>query len=236
MSFETNDPNEPGPSASECSQTSDPNEAGPSTPESSQTSDQAKARPSAPQSSQTNNKTEAKASAPESSQTNEQTDAGPSMPVSSQTNVQTDGKPSDPKSGKSNNRTEATLTIADISPLPKCSQTKRFVNRKKGKFGMLNGSPDITQLKAAVAEKNAKALRKSARRTKKRIVLAESSDEEEPFAPDDEDPSCIYCMEPWSHSRAKEWWLQCQTCRQWCHAECIGLPKTSKRVICDICQ
>lgn len=87
-----------------------------------------------------------------------------------------------------------------------------------------------------VAEKKAETLRKSARKTAKRIVLAESGDEEEPFASDDEDPSCIYCMEPWSHSRAKEWWLQCQTCRRWCHAECIGLPKTSKRVICDICK
>lgn len=40
-----------------------------------------------------------------------------------------------------------------------------------------------------VAEKKAETLRKSARKTAKRIVLAESGDEEEPFASDDEDPS-----------------------------------------------
>lgn len=174
---------------------------------------------------------------PTSSQSNELAEAGPSKPIGFQSNELSEAELLEPVSSQSNDQTDQRVspTIADISPLPKSSQITR-ITRKKGKFGMLNASPDIAQLKAIVAEKQAAALRKSARQVKKRVMLTTSSDEEEPFASDDEDTCCIYCMEPFSHSRSREWWLQCQICRQWCHAECIGLPKTTKRVICDICK
>lgn len=100
---------------------------------------------------------------------------------------------------------------------------------------MLNASPGIARLKEIITEKAAANLRKSARQVKKKIVLPSSSDDEEPVASDDEDTSCIYCLGLWSRSRARECWLQCQVCRQWCHAECIGLPKTAKSVICEVC-
>ncbi|CAH2101236.1 unnamed protein product [Euphydryas editha] len=152
-----------------------------------------------------------------------------------QSAVVSDAAPPESVSFQSDDHKKLSPTIADISPLPKSSQLKR-VNRNKGKFGILNASPDIAELKAIVADKKAADLRKSTRKSTKRVVLAASSNEEEPVASDDEDPSRIYCMDPWSHSRSREWWLQCQACRAWCHAECIGLPKTAKRVICDICK
>lgn len=191
------------------------------------------------ESSQASNQTEAGPSNSMSSQSNDDIEAGPANPIipeNFQLNDQAEAGLPLPTRSQSNNQTKSSPTIADISPLPKSSQIKRFTNPKKGKFGMLNASPDIAQLKAVVSEKKAASLRKCARQAKKKIVLAVSSDEEELVASDDEDPSSIYCMEPWNHSRTKEWWLQCQLCRQWCHAERIGLPKTSKKVICDVCK
>lgn len=139
-----------------------------------------------------------------------------------------------PKASTSNN-TEQDLTIADISPLPVATITKRS-NRKKGKFGILNSTPDMEELKSVVAMKRAEEHRKSARRTKKRVFYSSSDSDQDVSKEEDEDPFCIYCTEPYSRSRAREWWLRCQICKRWCHAQCIGLPKSSKVVICDVCK
>lgn len=133
------------------------------------------------------------------------------------------------------------LSISEISPLPKAIFTKRS-NRKKGKFGVLNSTPDMDELKLEVASKKATILKRSAVRSAKRKIRIPSSSESENEEPEfsgseeEEDPACIYCLEPYSRSRCKEWWLRCQVCQKWCHAECIGLPRSAKIIICDICK
>lgn len=133
------------------------------------------------------------------------------------------------------------LSISEISPLPKATVTTRS-KRKKGKFGVLNATPDIEDLKLKEASKKATVLRQSARRSVKRKVRIPSSSESENEEPEysaseeEEDPACIYCLEPYSMSRRKEWWLRCQLCQKWCHADCMGLPRTAKIIICDICK
>lgn len=169
----------------------------------------------------------------QNSHSSDQPVAGHSDVTNFQLNQQADV--SEPVASSSKNESELSPSIADISPLPKSSKCKR-TNRRKGKYGTLNGTPDIAQLKAIVANKEAADLRRSARQAKKTIVFETSSDEEPVVSEYDGNPSCIYCMGLWTHSRSKEWWLQCQVCREWCHGECIGLPKTSKYVICDICK
>lgn len=129
------------------------------------------------------------------------------------------------------------LSISDISPLPIAPVTKRS-NRKRGKFGVLNSTPDMAELKSEVASKKTAALKRSARSVKKRVYIqssSESENEEPAYSDDEEDPACMYCLEPYSRSRSREWWLRCQVCKRWCHADCIGLPKSAKIVICDIC-
>lgn len=133
------------------------------------------------------------------------------------------------------------LSISEISPLPKATVTIRS-KRKKGKFGVLNATPDIEELKSEEASKKTTALRKSARRSAKKKVRMPSSSESEKEeleyseSEEEKDPACIYCLEPYSVSRHKEWWLRCQLCHKWCHADCMGLPRTAKIVICDICK
>ncbi|KAB0801102.1 hypothetical protein PPYR_05456 [Photinus pyralis] len=162
------------------------------------------------------------------------------------------------------------ISVEDILPLPVTTQTTRKVNKRRGKYGFLNSTPEIKAVKDLVAEKAAEALRKSAKAAKRRVLVegdvqnkneipdkplrrsgravqkhivvgnedTEESSEEDPFAGEDaeNDVSCIYCNDLYSRSRSNELWVQCQECRQWCHAECAGAEKKFKTFICDICK
>lgn len=143
------------------------------------------------------------------------------------------------ENGNNQSQDVENISVAEISPIPIASQRKSN-NRKKGKYGVLNTTPNINLAKQIVAEKEAQALRKSARAAKKRLVTEEDSDEEvkdmETVDDDEEDAACIYCNELFSLSRARETWLRCQNCKKWAHAECAGLHKFAKRFICDICS
>ena len=40
-----------------------------------------------------------------------------------------------------------------------------------------------------------------------------------------EDCCCLVCVEPYSNSRPREAWIQCQTCKKWSHEDCTSIPK-----------
>lgn len=134
------------------------------------------------------------------------------------------------------------ISVADLSPIPTTSQTRR-TNRRKGKYGVLNSTPEIVLAKQLVAEKEAAFRRKSARAAKqiKKRITVDSDPSEEHIkdmqieTDDEEDAACIFCNELFSRSRTRETWLRCQVCNKWAHAECAGVSKSSKRFICDIC-
>lgn len=136
----------------------------------------------------------------------------------------------------------SSITVAEISPLPVATQIKRKTNRKRGKYGILNSTPEVEAAKQIIVEKRAKELRKSARKIKKKVFIeekasSESSDEPELFVDDDEDDAaCIFCNELFSTSRFKETWIKCQLCAKWSHAECAGVDKKQKVYMCDICR
>ena len=35
----------------------------------------------------------------------------------------------------------------------------------------------------------------------------------------------MVCVEPYSNSRPREAWIQCQTCNKWSHEHCTSVPK-----------
>lgn len=133
------------------------------------------------------------------------------------------------------------ISIQDISSLPVCcAATKNRKPRNGGKYGVLNSTPEVEIAKAAIVEKEAATLRKSARAAKKRLVIVEENEEEtEGFPVDDheeDDAACLYCNELYSFSRSNEHWILCQKCNQWCHCECAGVSRRVKQFTCDICK
>lgn len=129
------------------------------------------------------------------------------------------------------------ISVADISPIPSAAQVKRS-NRRKGKFGVINTTPEIFLAKQMVAEKEAQSLRKTARAVKKRLIIPEEELEEEASqieTDDEDDAACLYCNELYSCSRSREKWMRCQSCHKWAHNECAGLSDRAKRFICEIC-
>lgn len=133
------------------------------------------------------------------------------------------------------------ISIQDISPLPVSSvATKNRKPRKGGKYGVLNNTPEIEIAKAAIVEKEAATLRKSARAAKRKLVVVEESEEEiEGFPLEDheeDDAACLYCNDLYSFSRLNEDWIRCQKCNQWCHSECAGVNKRVKQFTCDVCN
>ena len=112
------------------------------------------------------------------------------------------------------------LTVADISPLPKVPTPIK--QRQKRKLeAILTSSPNIKELKEKQALKVARETRESARATKRRLDFCPGEAfEEGVFDNNDEDTAaCIYCNELYSHSKAKDLWLQCMSCKLWAHLE-----------------
>lgn len=126
----------------------------------------------------------------------------------------------------------------DISPLPKALEKKNATKQtRRGKYGVLNTTPEIQMMKNIVIEKEAAALRKAARAAKKKLKISEDEDEPqcEDVEDDDDDAACIYCNDLYSNSRDKEPWIRCQKCSNWCHCHCADVKKSKKMFVCELC-
>lgn len=51
---------------------------------------------------------------------------------------------------------------------------------------------------------------------------------------DDNETACLYCNDLYSRSRSREKWIQCMTCKSWCHTACADVSPRSTMFICDI--
>ena len=63
-------------------------------------------------------------------------------------------------------------------------------------------------MKTKLIVENTKPVKIQSKKTKSKNVN-ESSDEEEWF--------CLFCVEPYSNSRAGEKWIKCMSCKDWAH-------------------
>lgn len=105
-----------------------------------------------------------------------------------------------------------------------------------------NSTPDVKELKQKEGEKAMIERKKYGRRAKKEVVIEEGISNEEEYEEygtdvddNESDVGCLYCNELYSRSRNKETWIQCQTCRSWCHTECAGVDKKTKQFLCELC-
>ncbi|XP_074036735.1 uncharacterized protein [Leptinotarsa decemlineata] len=94
------------------------------------------------------------------------------------------------------NREVGSISMAEISPLPKASASQRR------KYGVINTTPEIDLAKQLVADKKAQALRKFTRAAKK--VLIPEEDSEKDSSDLEDDVAYIFCNELYSRSRAGE--------------------------------
>lgn len=101
----------------------------------------------------------------------------------------------------------------------------------------MNTTPEVEEIKMAHIEKEKKAREKLARKAKKNLKIVDEDEEAgtQAYSDADSDVACPYCNELYSMSRPREYWLKCQTCERWCHAECAGADPKVKQFQCDIC-
>ena len=132
--------------------------------------------------------------------------------------------------------------ICSFSPRPKLSRP-RPRTRKAESATVLTSSPYKLQLieKRAEKEEKDKAIIKrrlitqkkkatkenKGRASKRSKKTSDSSDGE------DEEWPCLICAEPFTNSRHREVWLQCQSCKKWAHKDCTpGSPY----FVCPNCE
>ena len=149
-------------------------------------------------------------------------------------------KPSTSSVIHTNKRSSSHVSCLDILPLPKATQTVEKRKRKSGSYGVLNSTPEITNLQLAASEKAEKERQKSLRKRmtviKKVADTCEDSPTDEPYSDnDEEDHACLYCNEMFSKSKRRERWIQCQVGKEWAHTDCAGVDKKIKTYICELC-
>lgn len=140
-------------------------------------------------------------------------------------------------SGYSKNQPNINQLCQELSPIPSAPRKLNQRKRKRGKVGVLNTTPEVEAIKMAHIEKEKKAREKLARKAKKNLKIVDEDEEAgtQAYSDADSDVACPYCNELYSMSRPREYWLKCQTCERWCHAECAGADPKVKQFQCDIC-
>ena len=112
--------------------------------------------------------------------------------------------------------------------------------QKKGKSAILTDTPEKTYLEEKKKEQDAKKKKVSKRvlsekKGKKKVT---KGNKKKKFVDDEEDEKeeedyCLVCLSPYSASKSREVWIQCQECKLWAHEACTsGLPN----YICQNCD
>ena len=173
-----------------------------------------------------------------------------------------------PDTDRSSAIAAATALIQEVSPLPKCSTSRKRTRQVEG-AEVVTGSP----YKQRVLEKELKKSRKSQAglkdkmHTKKKVTCrsdkprgrkpanresnqatskketrksgltktsGQKGEKKKSHSRQEDDVPCIYCDENYSNSVPGEEWIQCGTCRGWCHVDCSS-GESSRGFICDFC-
>lgn len=134
------------------------------------------------------------------------------------------------------------VKLSEISPIPQ--KTSRETKRKRKSTGsqILTTTPNLEEQKQKADAKAELERRKTARQVKKRLVIfpEDAYEEPDPFGDahtdDENDVACLFCNDLYSRSKPNEFWLKCQICSMWAHAECSGnSPKAKSFILCDLC-
>ncbi|GBP09108.1 Jerky protein homolog-like [Eumeta japonica] len=133
------------------------------------------------------------------------------------------------------------VSLQALKPLPKAPpcESQRADNRK-GKSAILTDTPEKTYLEEKKKEQDAKKKKVSKRvlsekKGKKKVT---KGNKKKKFVDDEEDEKedehyCLVCLSPYSASKSREVWIQCQDCKLWAHEACTpGLPN----YICQNCD
>jgi len=125
--------------------------------------------------------------------------------------------------------------------LLKALPRKGTQNRRKIKSAILTNTPvkeelaqleakrNLTKIKKRVFEKKEKKNNKKKRQLKKKSV------QKIRIESDNEDCSCLCCLEPFSNSKTEKKWVheECMECKKWSHEDC---SEGELQYICHNCM
>lgn len=122
----------------------------------------------------------------------------------------------------------------EILPLPRAQKSVETQRRKRcQKSEILTSSPFKSALEAKRNIKDSKRnLLLKTGKCPQKIKISKPKPPEEPEPTDN--VLCLICSEPYSNSKSKEVWIQCNICEQWAHKLCTNY--NSGVFICDFCK
>lgn len=141
----------------------------------------------------------------------------------------------------SSSRSSLIVSPQVLKPLPKAPPRKsQRADKRKGKSAILTDTPEKTYLEEKKKEQDAKKKEVSKcvlseKKGKKKVI---KGNKKKKFADDEEDEKevedyCLVCLSPYSASKSREVWIQCQDCKLWAHEACTpGLPN----YVCQNCD
>jgi len=160
---------------------------------------------------------------------------------------------SEPATDQQVNTPQKFVSAAELSPLPHAEIQMRKSRAKSGDGAVvITSSPYLEKLQILETKKSAKrsvvSKTTSASRGAKRSLVSKTTStsratkrqqtkecRKTTTAAGNDDPSCLYCDEKYSASRAREVWVMCEGCHRWSHMECAGLSKKDTNFKCDFC-
>lgn len=159
------------------------------------------------------------------------------------------------QNGSKRKRRKQTPSILTSSPFieeikqkneEKLQQEQRKLDKKAAKVVKKkilideNERQEIKQKRELKLQEEQRKLDRKAREAAKTKILIDDDDSNDDalqclVSDDEDDASCLYCNEVYSRSKSREKWIQCQTCRKWCHIECAGVSYKIKIFCCELC-
>jgi len=127
-----------------------------------------------------------------------------------------------------NSSSGLSISPSDIIRLPQvAAKSVRKPSTKRSSTALiLTGSPYKKQLlESQKTNKNKTSQVKTSKVKRKVTIKINEKDSSE----------CIYCNEKYGNSRAGERWVQCVSCRKWCHELCAGVSRHDPSFVCDLC-
>ncbi|KAG5897900.1 hypothetical protein JTB14_017755 [Gonioctena quinquepunctata] len=124
------------------------------------------------------------------------------------------------------------FTPEAVRPLPKASPKKSNKGRKTRKSTIYTDTPEKEAIRkeheTRLERIKTKQVKKSLDRRKgrKNTSRGKKSNTQQEMSSEEEECYCIVCLSPYSESRSGEKWIQCITCKQWAHEECLAMFST----------
>lgn len=137
-----------------------------------------------------------------------------------------------------------------LMSIPRAIKKPVTRNVRRGKTVILTESPYKKELEESISAKNKNVVKRQIGKALKTNIITKkydsSSKKKKADARDlvssssDEDSqpetACLYCNDLFSNSKSEEGWIQCCSCKNWCHEECAGVDSDDcDQFKCDFC-